>query len=108
MPDPNDVFVAIADPKRRQIIELLADRKEPLPLTAISERFSVTRQAVRKHIGILHDAGLVHFEKKGRERYCRVNVQPLQAVYQWIAVYEQFWKEKLDALDSYLDEKEEY
>lgn len=104
MPEKHDVFFAIADSKRRQIIEQLAEEKNALTLNAISDRFPISRQAVRKHVTILHEAGLVRFEKRGREKYCRLNLEPLRKVYQWLAIYEQFWSEKLTALEKYLDE----
>ena len=73
-------------------------------LNAISERFPVSRQAGRKHIGILHEAGLVQLERRGREKYCRIDVQPLQTVCQWPNICGQYWKEQLLALGKYLDE----
>lgn len=104
MPEPSDVFSAIADPKRRQMIDTLASSDSALNLNALSERFAISRQAVRKHIRVLQDAGLIVLEKQGRDRYCQVNLQPLQAVHQWTALYQQFWTEKLQALEKYLDE----
>lgn len=103
MPDQHDVFFAIADAKRRLIIERLAKEKDGASLNAISERFTISRQAVRKHMTILHEAGLVTFEKKGREKHCQLNLEPLQKIYQWLSIYEQFWGEKLISLEKYLD-----
>ena len=103
MPDRTDAFNAIADPKRRKIIELLAASETDVNLNALSERFAISRQAVRKHINVLQDAGLVALEKRGRDRFCRLDLQPLVAVYQWVAIYEQFWQEKLQDLEQYLD-----
>lgn len=80
-------FKAIADPTRREIIALLADTGESLPITSITERFQTSRQAVTKHIKILHAAGLIEIQKRGRERYCSVNVRPLQDVYIWVTRY---------------------
>ena len=104
MSDKHDVFFAIADSKRREIIERLAVEKHAITLNAISERFTISRQAVRKHMTILHEAGLVDFKKRGREKYCQLNLEPLRRVYQWLAIYEQFWGEKLIALEKYLDQ----
>ena len=106
MPEQHDVFAAIADPKRRMILDVLVQEKQTVSLNSISDRFDISRQGVRKHIKILQEAGLVALEKQGRERHCRVNLQPLQAVYQWVALYEQYWSDKLDALGNYLDEQQ--
>ena len=103
MPEQQDVFSAIADPKRRMILDVLVQEQRTIPLNSISERFDVSRQAVRKHIKILQSAGLVSLEKKGREQHCKVDLQPLQTVYQWVALYEQYWDEKLRALGDFLD-----
>ena len=106
MPEQHDVFSAIADPKRRMILDVLSQQKESVTLNMISDRFAVSRQAVRKHIKVLQNAGLVSLVKQGREQHCKVDLAPLKAVYQWVTLYEQFWGEKLTALGNYLDEQE--
>ena len=106
MSEQQDVFAAIADPKRRMILDVLAHQKEAITLNMISERFDVSRQAVRKHIKILQNAGLVSLEKQGREQHCKADLTPLKTIFQWVSLYEQFWGEKLVALGSYLDEQE--
>lgn len=95
-----DVFQAIADPTRREIINLLAHQR--LNLNAVAEKFDVSRPAISKHIKILTECGLIVVEQQGRERHCEVRLQKLGEVSDWIERYRQFWNRKLDALDNYL------
>ncbi len=97
-----DVFQAIADPNRRAIISLLANKQ--LTLNCIAENFDISRPAVSKHIKILSECGLVTVKQKGRERYCEVQLEKLNAVSNWVEQYRKFWEEKLDALENYLNE----
>lgn len=95
-----DVFQAIADPTRRQIIGMLA--REPLNLNMIAEKFDVSRQAVSLHVKILHECGLISVQQQGRERYCKAKLEALNEVSVWIAQYRKYWENKLDSLESYL------
>ena len=97
---PQDVFQAIADPTRRQIIDLLAD--QTLPVNAVAEQFDISRPAISKHIKILNECGLVVIKKEGRKRYCRADTRKLQEVIEWAHRYRKFWNEKLDALEAAL------
>ncbi|MEX0662646.1 MAG: metalloregulator ArsR/SmtB family transcription factor [Balneolaceae bacterium] len=94
---PQDIFQAIADPTRREIIDLLADQS--LPVNDVAERFDMSRPAVSKHIKILNECGLVVIHKEGRKRYCRADTHKLQEVMEWANRYRKFWNEKLDALE---------
>ena len=76
-----DVFQAIADPTRRQIIEMLAH--QPLNLNTIAENFDVTRQAVSLHVKILTECGLIVIKKQGRERFCEAKLDQLSEVSDW-------------------------
>lgn len=96
-----DVFQAIADPTRREIIHLLA--KESLNLNAVAESFSISRPAISKHIKILTECGLVTINQHGRERYCFAQLEKLNEVSHWVEQYRQFWTEKMDALENYLE-----
>lgn len=96
-----DVFQAIADPTRREIINLLA--KEQMNLNAVADNFNISRPAVSKHIKILTECGLVVMRRQGRERYCRADLKKLKEVAEWTSLYKAFWNEKLDALGSFLD-----
>jgi DNA-binding transcriptional ArsR family regulator len=96
-----DVFQAIADPTRREIISLIS--RKALNLNAIAEKFAVSRQAISLHIKILSECGLVAVRQEGRERYCEAQLQKLQEVSQWVKQYEVFWNSKLDALGDFLE-----
>ncbi|SCY65643.1 ArsR/SmtB family transcription factor [Flavobacterium caeni] len=95
-----DVFQAIADPTRREIIGLLA--QQPLHLNAVADQFDISRPAISKHIKILTQCGLVKIRKQGRERFCEPSYDALSEVAQWTLQYRHFWNEKLDALDQFL------
>jgi len=95
-----DVFQAIADPTRREIINLLSHQS--LNLNAIAENFHVTRQAISLHIKILNECGLIKIKAIGRERYCEAHLDKLSEVSVWVERYKQHWESKLDSLDNYL------
>ena len=99
-----DVFQAIADPTRRQIIDLLANKT--LPVNDVAERFDISRPAVSKHIKILNECGLVVIQKKGRKRYCRADTKKLQEVIEWAMRYRKFWNDRLDALEVALQKED--
>lgn len=96
-----DVFQAIADPTRRQIIGLIA--AQPLTLNTIAERFHVSRPAISKHIKILTECGLIVINQKGRERHCEARLQKLNEISNWVEQYRQLWEQKFDALENYLN-----
>lgn len=98
-----DVFKAIADPTRREIINMLV--KEQLNLNAIADNFKISRPAISKHIKILEECGLVAIEQQGRERYCHAQPQKLKEVAEWTEHFRQFWDDKLDALGDFLNNK---
>ncbi|MBI3520234.1 MAG: winged helix-turn-helix transcriptional regulator [Bacteroidetes bacterium] len=97
-----DVFQAIADPNRRAIIHLIAQKR--LTLNGVAEHFDVSRPAISKHIKILTECGLITIEQSGRERYCEAKLEKLNEVSDWVEQYRQFWTTKLDALELYLNE----
>ena len=97
-----DVFQAIADPTRREIINLIAFN--PLNLNSIAENFDVSRPAISQHIKILTECGLIVIKKQGRERYCEAQLQQLGEVSNWIEQYRKLWQEKFNALDDLLEE----
>lgn len=98
-----DVFQAIADPTRRAIIGLLAG--QALTLNGVAENFDVSRPAISRHIRILTECGLVVVKQRGRERYCYADLAQLKAVSEWVQRYRNFWTQKLDALDDFLDQE---
>jgi DNA-binding transcriptional ArsR family regulator len=97
-----DVFQAIADPTRREIINIIS--KNSVNLNAVAEHFNISRPAISKHIRVLTECGLVTIRQQGRERYCEANLKSLGDVAQWINQYRAFWNRKLDALESFLGE----
>lgn len=97
-----DVFQAIADPTRREIISLVA--RQSLNLNSVAENFDVSRPAISKHIKILTECGLIVIKKQGRERYCEAKLDKLGEVSDWIEEYRKFWESKLDSLENYLQE----
>jgi len=101
MESRRDVFQAIADPTRREIINLLAH--EHMNVNAIAEKFDVTRQAVSLHVKILTECGLITIRQQGRERVCEAKLDKLNEVSHWVEQYRQFWESKFDSLEKYLD-----
>lgn len=97
-----DVFQAIADPTRREIIDLLAG--QTMPINEVAKKFEMSRPAVSKHIKILNECGLVVIQKKGRKRLCKADTSKLQEVIIWAYRYRKFWNDKLDALEAALAE----
>lgn len=101
---PHDIFQAIADPTRRQIIDLLAGNT--LSVNDVAERFDISRPAISKHIKLLNECGLVMIKKEGRKRYCRADTRKLQEVIEWAQRYRKFWDERLDALEAALADED--
>ncbi len=100
-----DVFHAIADPTRREIIDLLA--AQALPVNKVAEQFDISRPAVSKHIKILNECGLVVIRQEGRRRFCRADPSKLKEVLEWTAKYRKFWSGRLDALEAALAEDDD-
>lgn len=96
-----DVFQAIADPTRRDILNLLS--VQSLNLNAVAERFDISRPAISKHIKILTECGLITIKQEGRERFCEAKLDKLNEVSEWVEQYRQFWEAKLDSLEQYLN-----
>lgn len=95
-----DVFQAIADPTRRDILSLIA--KEPLNLNSIAENFEMTRPAISQHIKILDESGLVVMRKKGRQRFCYIRPQKMKEIDQWLEQFRKIWETRFDQLDNVL------
>lgn len=100
-----DVFQAIADPTRREIIHKIA--QAPLSLNMVAETFDISRQAVSKHIQILTECGLVTIRQKGRERFCEAQLGQLNEVASWVDQCKKHWVGRFEALDNYLIELKE-
>ena len=97
-----DVFQAIADPTRREIINLIAHKS--LNLNTIADNFNISRPAISQQIKILYECGLIEVRKQGRERYIEARLQPLAEVHDWLENFRKQWAIKFDKLDSLLEE----
>ncbi|MGE6754031.1 ArsR/SmtB family transcription factor [Rossellomorea sp. NPDC071047] len=100
----HDVFQAIADPTRREVLRLLSEKE--MPISALTSQFPMSRTAIAKHLTILSEAELVYGKKVGREKIYRLQPEPLAELKDWLAYYEQFWTNKLSKL-KYLVEDED-
>ncbi len=98
-----DVYQAIADPTRREIINLLAHHE--MNLNTVSDNFSISRPAISKHIKILTECGLIIIKQEGRERYCRADLKKLKTVNEWTEQFKTFWTKKMDALGDFLEKE---
>jgi len=97
-----DSFQAIADPSRREILLMLAGDKKSI--NSIAEQFDISRPAISKHIKVLHQAGFITFEEKGRERYCILRQEGFDELKEWINFFDNFWKERLSKLEQLLEQ----
>ncbi|KIL40492.1 ArsR family transcriptional regulator [Gordoniibacillus kamchatkensis] len=97
----HDVFQAIADPTRRQLLKLLGEQE--MPVTVISGHFPMSRTAVSKHLRVLAEAGLVKERKVGRETRYQLEARPLQQLKEWLGYYERFWENKVSMLKHYVE-----
>ncbi len=97
-----DMFVALADPTRRSILELLATHGE-LSATAIYERFPVSPQAISQHLKVLREANLVEMEKRAQKHVYRLNPQTLSQFEVWVTQVQQRLSERFEALDAILE-----
>lgn len=99
-----DVYQAIADPTRRQIIGMLVNN--PLNLKTVTENFDVSRPTISKHIKVLTECGVVVIKQQGRERYCYANREKLNEVKQWLTHLDGMWDNKLNALKNFIENGE--
>lgn len=95
-------FAALADGTRRGVLEQLGRAESSI--TDLADRFGMTLTGMRKHVGVLEDAGLVVTEKVGRVRYCRIGARRLDEVAAWIGAYHRLWDERFGELDKVLEE----
>ena len=97
-----DVFQAISDPVRREILDVLS--VHPLTVNEVAQQFDISRPAISKHIKILDECGLLSISQKGRERYCMVNPKSLIPAFMWLEQYRKLWEERLDSFEDYLNQ----
>ena len=101
-PTTHDAFNAIAEPKRRELLELL--EAQELAVNEIVERLGWSQPTVSKHLGVLKQVGLVSERRDGRHRFYRTNAAQLKPIYDWLAPFEQYWSERFDRLDEVLEQ----
>ncbi len=97
-----DVFNAVAEHRRRQILDVLAGGGRPV--NDLVEALGISQPLVSKHLRVLREVGLVRVHDRGRQRIYRLNGQPLQPIYEWVRRYERTWSARYDLLDEVLDE----
>ncbi len=96
-----DCFRALADPTRRTIVRLLAT--EDMTIAQLTTRFDMTRAAVKKHLLVLSDGGLITVEPRGREKINRLNPKGFAPVLDWLAYFDAFWDDRLSALKTEIE-----
>jgi DNA-binding transcriptional ArsR family regulator len=98
----SSTFAALADPTRRAILDRLASGE--CSVTELAEPFEMSMPAVSKHLRVLEQAGLIARRREAQWRWCRIEAAPLKEVSDWAEHYRHIWEERLDRLDSYLEE----
>lgn len=101
-PTTHDPFNAVAEPKRRQVLEALGT--DELSVNEIVAKLGWTQPMVSKHLGVLKQVGLVKERRVGRQRMYRVNPEKLKPIYDWVSPFEKFWSDRFDRLDNVLQE----
>lgn len=99
-----DLFEVIAESNRRNIIELLRER--PRAVGELVERCQLSQPGVSKHLRILKEAGLVTINKESQKRIYHLRAEPLKEIDHWLEPYREYWADRLDALEQFLDEEE--
>ncbi len=92
-----DVFNAIAEPRRREILDVLVDGKAHA-VGEVVERLRIPQPAVSKHLGVLREVGIVSVSKRGQRRLYRLNAEELKPVHDWVKTYQRFWGHQLDRI----------
>ncbi|MFI5932892.1 ArsR/SmtB family transcription factor [Actinoplanes sp. NPDC051494] len=97
-----DAFNAVAEPRRRQILDLLAAGERPV--NDLVELLGLAQPQVSKHLRVLREVDLVHVRDEGRQRMYSLNAGPLQPIHAWLRKYEQAWDERFDLMDTVLND----
>jgi DNA-binding transcriptional ArsR family regulator len=100
-----DAFNAVAEPRRRQILDLIAERERPV--NDLVRELGLAQPQVSKHLRVLREVGAVEVRDVGRQRLYRLNARALKPIHDWVKAYERAWSERFDALDVVLDELKE-
>lgn len=99
-----DVFNAIAEPRRREILSILNDGQE-WAVGDVVERVQLAQPAVSKHLGVLRKVGVVTVVKRGQHRMYRLDGEKLKAVHDWVKTYERFWTHQIDRIKERAEQK---
>jgi DNA-binding transcriptional ArsR family regulator len=97
-----DAFNAVAEPRRRQILDVLIHGERPV--NDIVALLDLAQPQVSKHLRVLREVGLVDVRDEGRQRMYRLNGRPLKPIHDWLRGYEETWSERFDAMDDVLEE----
>jgi DNA-binding transcriptional ArsR family regulator len=101
---PEDVFSAIAEPRRREVIAVLSDGEE-YAVGEIVVRMKMAQPAVSKHLGALRKAGVVTVVKRGQHRMYRLNARGLKPVHDWVKMFERYWTHQIDQIKQRAERK---
>ena len=101
-PTTADPFNAVAEPRRRQILDVLTGGE--LAVNDVVHRLGLSQPQVSKHLRVLREVGAVDVREDGRQRFYRLNGEALKPIHDWIARYEETWSQRFDRLDSVLEE----
>lgn len=101
MTPPQSAFRALADPTRRDILVMLRDRD--LTISEVAENFDMTRAAVKKHLTVLSDGGLITVRASGRERINTLNPNGIEPVMDWLRFFDVFWDDRLSTLKTLIE-----
>ena len=97
-----DAFNAIAEPRRRQILDVLARGERPV--NDLVRELALTQPQASKHLRVLREVGIVDVREDGRQRLYRLNAPALKPIHDWVSDYERLWSERFDRLDAVLDD----
>lgn len=100
-----DAFNAVAEPRRRQILDLLADGERPV--SDLVRQLGLAQPVVSKHLRVLRTVGLVRVRDDGRQRFYRLDARPLKPVHDWVQRYQESWEQSFRRLDAVLAELKE-
>ena len=100
-PTTHDPFNAVAEPKRRRVLEVLGTQE--LSVNEIVAKLGWTQPMVSKHLGVLKQVGLVSERRAGRQRMYRINAERLKPIYDWVAPFESYWSGRFNRLDEVLE-----
>jgi DNA-binding transcriptional ArsR family regulator len=97
-----DAFNAVAEPRRREILDLLAGGERPV--NDLVDALGLAQPQVSKHLRVLREVGAVHVRDHGRQRLYRLNGQALRPIHDWVKTYERTWSERFERLDDVLED----